>query len=530
MTQATASPVANFDQVSPPPDHKHASTLETLFRISRTLASKGTQQQILAEVLDLLDTELGMSRGTIVLVSPDHQELIIEVAPNIPERQRRAVRFRVGEGITGQVVQTGKPAIVPKISQEPQFLDRVHQRRKFTDEELSFICVPIASGNEVVGALSVDRTFDHSNSLDEIMRILSIVTCMIAEDVKTRWNAEAMRRRLEEETSRLHHQLQDRFRPENIIGNSSAMRTVYRAIQQVAPSNTTVLILGESGTGKELVAHAIHYASPRSKGPFIKVNCAALSENLLESELFGHERGSFTGAVDTRKGRIEEANGGTLFLDEIGDISGATQVRLLRVLQEKEFERVGSNKTRRANVRIITATHQDLESAVEMGRFREDLYYRINIFPIFLPPLRDRKDDIVQLADFFVGRYAKQNGKHIQRISTPAINMMSAYHWPGNVRELENCIERAVLLSEDAVIHGHQLPPSLQTPDTLPTIGKGSLADRVAVFEADAMVDALKRTQGNVSASARELGTTARVLRYKLKKLAIDFHQFHRKR
>ena len=262
----------------------------------------------------------------------------------------------------------------------------------------------------------------------------------------------------------------------------------------------------------------------------MKVNCPALSESLLESELFGHEKGAFTTAVQMRKGRIEEAEGGTLFLDEIGDFSAATQVKLLRVLQEREFERVGSNRTQKANVRIIVATNRDLEQAVESSAFRQDLYYRINVFPIFLPPLRDRKDDILLLADHFVERYSRQMKKDVRRISTPAINMMVAYHWPGNVRELENCIERAVLLSTDGVIHGHHLPPTLQTSDASDTVGTGSLRERVELFERDMIVDALKRTYGNMAAAARDLQTTARMLRYRVKNLGVDCGRFRRPR
>ena len=306
------------------------------------------------------------------------------------------------------------------------------------------------------------------------------------------------------------------------------MREVYSQIHQVAASDTTVLIRGESGTGKELVAHAVHYSSPRAAGAFLKVNCAALSENLLESELFGHEKGAFTGAIATRKGRIEEADGGTLFLDEIGDFSPATQVKLLRVLQERTFERVGSNRVQKVNVRIVAATNRDLEAAVENGAFRQDLYYRVNVFPIFLPPLRERKDDILLLADFFVERYARKMGKDVRRISTPAINMMVAYHWPGNVRELENSIERAVLLSSDGVIHGHHLPPSLQTSDYSDTAGEGTLEERVAVFERDIIVDALKRSNGSMSAAAKDLGTTPRIIRYKTAQLGIDYRRFRR--
>ncbi|MBN1435564.1 MAG: sigma 54-interacting transcriptional regulator [Sedimentisphaerales bacterium] len=515
MTEETTFP-------SNAPDNKHLHTgeLATLYRISQVLATGVLQRQMLLEVLDLLDRELGMAGGTIMLLSPDGSELMIEVAHDLSEKGRQATRYQMGEGITGHVVQTGQPISVPKISQEPRFLNRTRRKRR-AQQETSFICVPISIGRNVVGALSVERPYDPEILLEEQQRVLSIVASMIANDVRARRQAKTQQEALEQENLRLRNELEDRFRPENIIGNSGAMREVYRAIHQVAPSDTTVLIRGKSGTGKELVAHAIHYSSPRANGPFIKVNCAALSENLLESELFGHEKGAFTGAIQTRKGRIEEADGGTLFLDEIGDFSLTTQVKLLRVLQERQFERVGSNQPRSANTRIITATNRDLEKAVADGSFRQDLYYRINVFPVFLPALRDRKDDILLLADYFVERYSNRMGKDVRRISTPAINMMVAYHWPGNVRELENCIERAVLLSTDNVIHSHHLPPTLQTSDATDTFGVGSLAERVSLYERDIIVDTLKRTQGNLAAAARELGTTPRIIRYKVTQLDI---------
>jgi Nif-specific regulatory protein len=362
------------------------------------------------------------------------------------------------------------------------------------------------------------------------MRVLSIVASMIANDVRARREEGLRRQELEDENLRLRHELEDRFRPENIIGNSNAMRDVYRQISQVAGSDTTVLIRGESGTGKELVAHAIHYSSHRAQGPFIKVSCAALNENLLESELFGHEKGAFTGAIQSRRGRLEQANGGTLFLDEIGDFAAATQVKLLRVLQEREFERVGSNRTLKTDARIVAATNRDLETAVEQQSFRQDLYYRVNVFPLYLPPLREHRDDILLLADYFVEQYSKKMSRDVRRISTPAINMMMAYHWPGNVRELENCIERAVLLSTDGVIHAHHLPPTLQTSDASDTVGTGSYKERVGLFERDLIVDALKRCNGSLAAAGRDLGSTARIIRYKVRELGIDYRKYRTKR
>jgi len=507
---------------------KRVNELEALYKISQIITASSLQKQALSEVLDTLDTELGMRRGTVTLLAPDGNEINIEAAHDLSEQESRKVRYRIGEGITGRVMETGKPMVVPRASEEPLFLDRF-KRSSITSEELSFICVPISIGKKVIGTISVDKPFKEVVSLNENMRVLSIVASMIANDVKARQEAAIYRQKLEDENLRLRHELEDRFRPENIIGNSRAMRDVYQQIHQVAVSDTTVVIRGESGTGKELVAHAIHYCSPRASGPFVRVNCAALNENLLESELFGHEKGAFTGAIEKRKGRIEEADGGTLFLDEIADFSPATQVKLLRVLQEREFERVGSNRTLKTNARIITATNHDLEKAVANGAFRQDLYYRINVFPILLPALRDRKDDILLLADNFVEQYSKKMNKDVRRISTPAINMMVAYHWPGNVRELENCIERAVLLSTDGVIHGHHLPPSLQTSDASDTIGTGSLEERLNLFERDILVDALKRCNGNIAATARDMGTTARIIGYKIKKLSIDYRRFRRK-
>jgi Nif-specific regulatory protein len=306
------------------------------------------------------------------------------------------------------------------------------------------------------------------------------------------------------------------------------MRAVYAAIQQVAQSDTTVLIRGESGTGKELVAHAIHCLSRRSKGPFVRVNCAALNENLLDSELFGHEKGAFTGAVRERDGRVREAENGTLFLDEIGEFSPLLQVKLLRVLQEHEYQRVGSNMTATTNARIIAATNRDLEEAVAQGVFRQDFYYRINVFPICLPPLRERPRDILLLIDHFVKQYAAKLDKTIRRISPHATNMMMAYSWPGNVRELENCIVRAILLSADGSIDGHHLPPTLRTSDA-PRAAGGSLREQVRAFERSVICNALQRCEGKIAAAARELGSTARVVGYKMRSLGIDYKQYRRR-
>ncbi len=508
---------------------RRATELGTILNLSRLLSSELDQRVVLSATLDLLHDELGLTRGIILLMTRDKEGLVLEVAHDATPYEQGKLTYRRGEGIVGHVVETGQPVAIPKVSEEPNFLDRIYNRRERIAEEISFICVPIVCENEVLGTLSVDRKYDSDlSTLDHDLQVLKIIASMIAYDVKARRQQAETQSTLEEENIRLKNELQNRFRPENIIGNSNAMREVYQAIYQVASSDATVLIRGESGTGKELVAHAIHVASHRAKGPFIKVNCAALNENLLESELFGHEKGSFTGAVSQRKGRVEEAEGGTLFLDEIGDFSPVTQVKLLRVLQERTFERVGSNVPRKANIRLLCATNRNLEDAMAEGTFREDLYYRINVFPIMLPPLRDRRGDIMLLANHFIETGADRMGKTIKRISASAIDLLTGYRWPGNVRELENTIERAILVSQEGVIHGHHLPPTLQTSRGTNTAGSGTLEERVGVFEQDIIIDALKRSNGNMAAAAIDLGTTPRILRYKVRQYGIEPKQFVR--
>ncbi len=502
---------------------RQENELTALSAIAKALGEYSGQKRMLLEVLHVLEQQLGYLRTTIMLLSTDGTELHVDAVRSGEGEVRADATYSRGEGITGQVLKTGRSAVIDRISDEPEFRGRVHKRQTPHTGELSFICVPIVLGGEPIGTLSTDLSRPADGNLTGDERFLGIVASLVANDAKLRRYARQQTRMLEEENRRLRDELHDRSRPEHIIGNSHQMQAVYQAIHQVAPSETTVLIRGESGTGKELVASAVHSSSRRADKPFVRVNCAALSESLLESELFGHEKGAFTGAIQARIGRIEQAEGGTLFLDEIGDFSPPVQVKLLRVLQEREYSRVGSNDIKQANVRIVCATNHDLEADVEAGRFRNDLYYRINVFPIRLPPLRHRKEDIPLLADHFVTQCAKAMGKTVSRISTEAIDMMMAYHWPGNVRELENCIEHAVLLCSDRVIHGYSLPPTLQAPreDAAPALG--SMKARVQLLEKDMIIDALKQTDGNVAAASRVLGITARMVRYKIKNLEIDY-------
>ncbi|MFH1973955.1 MAG: sigma 54-interacting transcriptional regulator [Pseudomonadota bacterium] len=497
-----------------------------LYEISNALNEHLDLKKSLYKVLDILSSSLNMVRGTITILNTLRNEIHIEVAHGISRNIVENVKYKLGEGITGRVIQTGKDVAIAKISQEPLFLNRTASRKASNKQELSFICVPVKKGDLVIGALSVDRPYDPGYPLKEGTKLLSVIATMIARHVINLENISLEKEQLKNENKRLRSELENKYSVTNIIGNSSRMREVYQMISQVSKSNATVLLRGESGTGKELVANSIHYNSNRAKGPFIKVNCAALPSNLIESELFGHEKGSFTGAIKLKLGKFELANKGTLFLDEIGSVNLDVQVNLLRVLQEKEFDRIGGQKTIKTDVRIVTATNKNLEQAVEEGTFRGDLYYRLNVFPIYMPPLRERKTDILLLADYFLEKYARENNKDIRRFSTPSIDMMMAYHWPGNVRELENCIERAVLLCEEGVIHSYHLPPTLQTGSESGTISSLSLDDAVATLEKEKIIDALKNTRGNSAQAAKIMKTTIRKFNYKAKKYNIDFHQY----
>ena len=496
--------------------------LGLLFEISQILDRSMDLREVVGPVLDAVSKQMGMVRGTLTLVNRQTGEIVIDAAHGLSDSQKERGRYRVGEGVTGKVIQTGRSMVVPRVSQEPLFLNRTGAREGLRKKDVAFICVPIKIGNEVLGAFSADHLLPKDTSLDEDVRVLSIIASMIAQAVRLRQSAQEERQKLVEENQRLQDQLKDKFKPTNIIGNSKQMQDVYDQIAQVCRSMTTVLIRGESGTGKELVAHAIHYNSARAAKPFVRVNCAALPETLVESELFGHEKGAFTGALATRQGRFEAANGGTIFLDEVGDFSAATQVKLLRVLQEREFERVGGNAPLKVDVRVIAATNRELEQMITEGKFRQDLYYRLNVFSIHLPALRERKADILLLSDFFVEKYSKANHKSVKRISTPAIDMLMSYHWPGNVRELENCIERAVLVSNDEVIHGYHLPPTLQTAEASGTVSVGPLQASLDNVEREMIIESLKSTRGNMAKASQLLGMTERLMGLRVRKHGID--------
>jgi len=507
------------------PPGPSAPQLETLVEIGGALSGTMSPTTAFQGVLEILERRWGAVRGAISLLDPRSGEISIRASHGLTAAGRN-VRYGLGEGILGRVVESGKPIVVPRMSQEPMFLNRAGQRKEVHKSNLSYFCVPIFVDGRPVGAIGIDLEYSRSRDYDADLQSLQVAAAMMAQTIKADHLVDGERRRLIDENSHLLEELRERYDFSGLIGTTGVMRRVYEQIAQVAHTNTTVLIRGESGTGKELIAHSIHYNSPRARKPFVKVSCAALPETLIESELFGYERGAFTGAAARKKGRFELAEGGTLFLDEIGDINPATQVKLLRVLQEREFERLGGTETIPSDVRVIAATNKDLEKAMTEATFREDLYYRLNVFSIVVPPLRERKADLLLLADHFLQKFSKLHRKGIRRISTTAIDMFTSYHWPGNVRELENVIERAVLVCDGGVVHGHHLPPTLQTAQASGTMPSQSFTEAVEAFEKDLLLDALKTTQGNRAKASRLLGTTPRILNYKVRKYRINHRLF----
>lgn len=498
--------------------------LSCLYEITKALSATMELRPALQQVMKILAQNLGMTRGTITIINPNTSELQIEVAHGLTAEARKRGRYKLGEGITGQVVATGEPIVIPKISQDPRFLNRTRSRGGTSKQDVSFICVPIKTGGQTIGALSVDKLYSEDISFEEDLRLVSIIAGLLAQTVgklqAIQWEREA----LMDENLKLRIALSEKYELDNLIGKSSRMQEVLEMVHRVADSNATVLLRGESGTGKSMIAKMIHFRSPRKDQPFVTVNCSALPETLIESELFGHEKGSFTGAITQKKGRFEMAQGGSIFLDEIGELPHSVQLKLLNVIQDKEFQRVGGTRSIKCGARIMAATNKNLEQAMEKGQFREDLYYRLNVFPIYIPPLRERKTDIILLAEYFLQQFCSENNKRIERISTPAIDLLMMYHWPGNVRELQNAIERAVLVCDGEVLRAQHLPPSLQMSENDLEGGekRPSMADAISSLEKELIIEALKESRGNRSKAAKLLDSSLRIINYKIQKHGID--------
>jgi Nif-specific regulatory protein len=497
-----------------------------IFQMSKVVIKTENLAETLSLLLKIMKDDMGVIRGMVNLYNSKTGRIFIHDSIGLTEEEETRGVYSIGEGITGKVVETGKRIVVPCISEEPAFLNRTKSHSSQEDKKLSFVCIPILRGKKVLGAISVERVCEKPELLKYDVEILGIIAAMIAQAVELYLLENEDKNSLRLENERLLYALKEKFHPSNIIGNSKPMLGVYSLINKIAKTKSTVLLLGESGVGKELVANAIHYNSMEANEPFIKFNCAALPESVIESELFGHEKGSFTGAEKARNGRFEDADGGTIFIDEVGELSLPMQAKLLRVLQERTFERVGGNKPIKVDIRIIAATNRDLLKMTGEGTFREDLYYRLNVFPISIPPLRDRNSDIITLAEYFVSHFVKKFRKEIKRISTPVQQMLLSYNWPGNVRELENIMERAVILSEDNVIHGYDLPLSLQTPIHSNTAFNKSLEAKLEAVEYEMIVEALSNHKGNMSSAAEELGLTRRILGLRLEKFGINYKEY----
>ena len=501
--------------------------LDTLYIISQVLNSTHDLHAKLQAVLEILHKRSGMRSGMITLREIENNSMIVSVAhTDGGGKLTEPVRYNPGEGLMGAILDEGSTIVIEKVSEEPRFLGRMG----LYDPELPFIGSPIyIEDGDTIGVLAAQP--DNSLFLGERARFMEMIANLIAQSVKMLRVIERKQRNLVSERDQLKQALIKNYSFENIIGHSPPMLKVFDLIRQVAKWNTTVLIRGESGTGKEVVANAIHFNSGCSGGPFLKLNCAALPDTLLESELFGHEKGAFSGAVSQRKGRFELADNGTLFLDEIGEISASFQAKLLRVLQEGEFERVGGTQTIKVNVRIIAATNRDLEEEVTKGEFREDLYYRLNVMPVHMPPLRERTEDIPQLSEFLLGRISEQQGGRPLEIKESAIRILMKHNWPGNVRELANRLERAAIMSQNGIIDRDVMVSTGLEDEIGSTISLKPQKAPVIDFNDENMDDrerviaALEQSGWVQAKAARLLNMTPRQIAYRILTLDITMKQ-----
>ena len=520
--------------------------IAAIHEVAKILTSTQNLDRALGTALRTLQSFLGFDRTAIFRPDEITREIRMEVAAGYTPEERERGRYVWGEGIVGKTMKTGGPIAIPDVHQEPSFLDKTRAHGKSAARgPLSWLSVPIKIGTETLGVLTAERIGRAgTQALESDARTLTVVGCLIGQALKLHKAIERLQEEFRRQRREFEKTIRKTYRIGNIVGQSKRMQEVFAAVSSVAPSRATVLLRGESGTGKEMIARAIHQGGSRANRPFVAVNCAALPETLLESELFGHKRGAFTGAVEERKGRFEEASGGTIFLDEVGDIPLPTQVKLLRVLQERAFERLGENRPIPVDVRIIAATNADLEKMVAAGTFREDLYYRLNVIPIFLPPLRDRKEDILPLAEHFLDRFNREHGKNVA-FSKDALDLLLEYRWTGNVRELENLVERAVVMAKAPIVRAQDLPRAIRVsagraatgaygqppaPQASPAESSSepahpaapregrSRAEHLKAMEREALEGALSEAGWVIARAARILGWTPRQVAYKMKK------------
>ena len=509
----------------------HRIELETLYRVGEVLSRSLDFRHTLREVLRALDELAGMSRGMVTVLDPESGDLVVNAVSGQEEADAAPVRYQSGEGLLGLILDEKHTVALASAGGDPRFLNRLG----IYDRRLPFIAAPINLGGNLQGVLAVQPNTPDDGLLAERTRFVEMVANLIGQSVRLSLEIEHEKKSLADERDSLRRTVRHQYGFDNIVGRSAPMRRVFDQVRMVSKWNTTVLLRGETGTGKELIASAIHYHSPRSRGPYVRLNCASLPENLLESELFGHEKGAFTGAVGSRKGRFEAADGGTLFLDEIGEISPAFQAKLLRVLQEGELERVGGNRTLKVDVRVIAATHRNLEAAVDAGDFREDLYYRLNVMPILLPALRERPEDIPDLSRHLAARIGEMQGRPLS-ITEAAIGRLTQYAWPGNVRELENCLERAAVMSPSGTIEADLVRIDRPREGMVPPAAAPAPMAAVPAPVADAadpnldersrVIAALEQAGWVQARAARLLGMTPRQIAYRIQTLNIEVKQF----
>ena len=521
--------------ITTPADINKTQGLEllALYRITKLIGTAVDLDTTLSNILGVLNDTMKMERATLLLIDRARQKLAIRASCGLSEEEELRGVYRPDEGVCGQIFQSCSPFVVPDINSEPLFLNRTGARSKVTKSKISFLGVPVVVKGKPEGVLTVDRLFGEDVSFEEDIRFLTVLATLIAQFLTLHQEIIKKEAKLLEENASLKARLHQVHGGHFIIGHSKPMQEVFSIIDKVASSKVTVLLLGESGTGKELVARAIHEGGNRKDKPLIKVNCAALPETLLESELFGHERGAFTGAHASRPGRFELADCGTIFLDEIGEMPLSLQSKMLRVLQEKQFERIGGSKTFTVDVRIVAATNVSLEDAVARGQFRADLYYRLNVVPVQLPPLRERKEDIPLLFSHFLSKSNERNGKKIQ-ITPELLDFLIGYPWPGNIREMQNLVERMVILVEGDRLTLNDLPANVfraerseppASPDKIPPrlmasqpVSPKSLHD-IERLEIEA---ALRRNGWVQIRAARELGLTERQIGYRIRKYGLN--------
>ncbi|MBN1616881.1 MAG: sigma 54-interacting transcriptional regulator [Spirochaetales bacterium] len=513
---------------------------DILIDISRNVAKHFDLNEVFGTVMHRLAESFNIMRGMLVLLDSDNPNaLSVRAAYNLTDEEMSRGIYTVGEGVIGKVVESGEAISIRDIYTDKNFLNRMKVKRR-KDVPISFIAVPFRVDGQVAGVIAVEKAFESDDVLKDEKDLMILVSTLLITKIKVFQSVTGEHERLIEENSTLKQELKKRYEDSSIICKNRKMLELLDLVHLVADSNSSVMILGESGTGKELIAREVHRESNRSEGPFISINCAAIPDSLLESELFGYKKGAFTGATQDKRGKFQMANGGTLFLDEIGDMPMQLQAKLLRAIQEREIEPVGSERKEKIDIRIVAATNRDLPKLIKEGKFREDLYYRLNVVELQMPPLRDRADDIPFLTTYFLEKFAKANGRSIEGINPTALRVLQNYRWPGNVRELENIIERAVLVCRGNQIEASHLPLTLSEGQDgcadnqfisrwitnffrkLPTNGGFVWDEVIGTVEKELIQQSLLRNNRNKVRTALFLGINRNTLHAKMDRYGID--------